>query len=278
MQNTDHWLAEFVNAHSRLFILTGAGVSTDSGIPSYRDQNAQWKAPTPIQGPEFIRSKQVQKRYWARSLVGWKHFGSAKPNTAHQSLARLESAGFVQHLVTQNVDGLHQRAGSRSVTDLHGRLDSVICLDCGQNFTRQSVQYKLEALNPDFNKIDTKSLSDGDADVEDVDFNALTLVDCEHCGGVIKPNVVFYGENVPKRRVEVAMHHLSQSDAMLVAGSSLMVYSGYRFCVKAHELGIPIVAINKGKTRADHLLSFKSISNTGNTLSTALALYLNRGG
>lgn len=277
MQKTDQWLAGFANQHSQLFILTGAGVSTDSGIPSYRDKSAEWKAPTPIQGPEFVHSTRVRKRYWTRSLVGWKHFGSAKPNTAHKSLATLESMGYVQHLVTQNVDGLHQRAGSQSVTDLHGRLDSVICLDCGQHFSRHSVQLKLEALNPEFNHIDARRLSDGDADVENVDFDSLKLVDCEQCGGVIKPNVVFYGENVPKDRVDNAMQQLTQSDALLVAGSSLMVYSGYRFCLKAHDLGIPIVAINQGKTRADHLFEYKSSSNTGATFNTLLDFYAKRG-
>lgn len=277
MAQTESELAKFVKAHSRLFILTGAGVSTDSGIPGYRDKNGQWKASTPIQGPEFIRSSLVQKRYWARSLIGWKHFGSAQPNTAHKALATLESYGYVQHLVTQNVDGLHQRAGSQSVTDLHGRLDTVVCLDCGHRIKRQSLQLELDAINPDFSQLDAKTLSDGDADVDDIDFSTFRLVHCERCGGVIKPDVVFFGENVPKDRVEYAMQQLERSDAMLIAGSSLMVYSGYRFCLKAHEINMPIVAINLGKTRADHLLEYKSSTNTGDTLNAILELYRQRG-
>lgn len=276
MPRTETSLIKFVESHSRLFVLTGAGVSTDSGIPGYRDKNGLWKASTPIQGPEFIRSKLVQKRYWARSLIGWRHFSSAAPNAAHKALATLEACGFVQHLVTQNVDGLHQRAGSQSVTDLHGRLDTVVCLDCGHSINRQSLQLKLETLNPDFSNVDAEILSDGDAGVEGVDFSAFKLVTCDQCGGAIKPNVVFFGENVPKYRVEHAMQQLTKSDAMLIAGSSLMVYSGYRFCLKAQEIGIPIVAINQGKTRADHLLSYKSSSNTGDTLNTVLDLYRQR--
>ncbi len=277
MQESQQWLNEFVDAHTRLFVLTGAGVSTDSGIPGYRDKKGQWKASTPIQGPEFKKSQLVQKRYWARSIVGWKHFGNAEPNQAHKALAQLESLGFVKHLLTQNVDGLHQRAGSRAVTDLHGRLDTVICLVCEHAIPRQSLQVELETLNPEFASLRAQQTADGDASIEHVDFSEFRLVVCERCGGSLKPDVVFFGENVPKPRVDFAMEKLSQADAMLIAGSSLMVYSGYRFCVQAQELGIPVVAINQGQTRADHLLKHKSSSNTGDTLNRLLDLYRQRG-
>ncbi|MCB1757087.1 MAG: NAD-dependent protein deacetylase [Gammaproteobacteria bacterium] len=263
-------LIDFVRRHPGLFVLTGAGVSTDSGIPDYRDQDGSWKTSTPIQGPAFVRSESVRKRYWARSLIGWRHFGRAAPNAAHHALAALEELGYLRHLLTQNVDGLHQRAGSRAVTDLHGNLARVICLNCRQTFSRAVLQTRLEALNPDFLNIAAVEAPDGDARLE-TDFDAFKPVDCQACGGVLKPDVVFYGENVPLPRVARAMDELQQSDALLIVGSSLMVYSGYRFCLRAAELGLPIAAINLGKTRADDLFRFKISANCGATLDRLLA-------
>ncbi len=259
-------LADFMRQHPRLFVLTGAGISTDSGIPDYRDSEGNWKTSKPIQGPEFIRSATVRQRYWARSLAGWRHFGAASPNPAHYALADLENAHHIRHIVTQNVDGLHQRSGSQSVTDLHGRLDRVICLSCGSSLTRRQLQEKLEAANPSFLDLSGRRAPDGDVHLQHNDFSQFTLVPCEHCGGPLKPDVVFYGENVPVERVQFSMDALDESDAMLVVGSSLMVYSGFRFCRKAAELGKPIAAINLGTTRADEMFTVKVLANCSEAL------------
>jgi len=250
-------LALFVREHPRLFVLTGAGVSTESGIPGYRDENGTWRGGQPIQGPAFIRDEQTRKRYWARSLIGWPHFSRAEPNAAHRALAGLEELGHVCHLVTQNVDGLHQRAGSRRVTDLHGRLDRVVCLACRKIVSRSELQCRLEARNQEFAHLEAERAADGDALLESVDFLRLELVDCDECGGILKPDVIFFGETVPVDRVRFSMERLRLSDAVLVVGSSLMVYSGFRFCREAKRLGIAIGAVNLGRTRADEMLDLK---------------------
>ncbi len=250
-------LAGFVRKHPKLFVLTGAGVSTDSGIPDYRDESGDWKGRKPIQGPDFVKHEHVRKKYWARSLIGWQHFGNATPNASHHALAELEKRGYVAHLVTQNVDGLHQQAGSSRVTNLHGRLDRVICLNCGERMTRAKLQQRLEAQNPIFIQMEAGLAPDGDALLEHVDFSRMQLVGCDQCDGVLKPDVVFYGENVPADRVRRCMERLHAADALLVVGSSLMVYSGFRFCREAERLGLPIYAVNLGRTRADDMLSLK---------------------
>jgi len=250
-------LAGFVREHPRLLVLTGAGVSTDSGIPDYRDEQGGWKGRQPIQGPAFIKHEQTRKRYWARSLIGWRQFGNAAPNATHWALAEMESLGHVEHLVTQNVDGLHQQAGSRRVTDLHGRLDRVVCLECGETMPRGKLQHRLEAQNPEFDGFEAEQAPDGDALLESVDFSRMQLVGCDQCDGILKPDVVFFGENVPVDRVRFCMERLSAADALLVVGSSLMVYSGYRFCLQAQRLGLPICVVNLGLTRADGMLEMK---------------------
>jgi len=252
-------LVAFVREHPRLFVLTGAGVSTESGIPGYRDENGDWKSRQPIQGPAFVKDEHTRKRYWSRSIIGWRHFSGAKPNAAHRALARLEELGHVHHLVTQNVDGLHQQAGSRRVTDLHGRLDRVICLACRKTSLRSDLQRELEVRNPAFAGLEAAQAPDGDALLEKADFFRLELVDCDECGGVLKPDVVFYGDNVPTDRVRFSMDRLYDSDALLVVGSSLMVYSGFRFCREAKRIGMPIGAVNLGRTRADDMLDLKVV-------------------
>jgi len=250
-------LTGFIKQHPRLFVLTGAGVSTDSGIPDYRDEHGGWKGRQPIQGPAFIKDEQTRKRYWARSLIGWRHFVNATPNASHYALVELEKLGYVTHLVTQNVDGLHQQAGSCRVTDLHGRLDRVICLECGATITRGNLQHQLEAQNPEFGRMEAQRAPDGDALLERVNFSQMQLVDCHQCNGILKPDVVFYGENVPVDRVKFCMERLHVADALLVIGSSLMVYSGFRFCQEAQRIGLPICAVNLGRTRADEMLDLK---------------------
>jgi NAD-dependent SIR2 family protein deacetylase len=250
-------LSEFVERHPRLFVLTGAGCSTDSGIPDYRDADGEWKRAQPVQFQPFMNDVQTRKRYWARSLVGWRHFRRARPNAAHVALAQLEQQGRVELLVTQNVDCLHQAAGSSSVVDLHGRLDQVRCMSCEQRISRAAHQEQLLARNPAWAQLDAREAPDGDADLDGRDFSTFDVPPCSYCGGILKPDVVFFGESVPRDRVDRAFRGLQQADAMLVVGSSLMVYSGYRFAAAAAEAGKPIAAVNLGRTRADPLLALK---------------------
>ena len=250
-------LHNFIRQYPRLFVLSGAGVSTDSGIPGYRDAEGRWKRTPPVLLHDFLSDQSVRQRYWVRSMAGWRIVAAAYPNAAHHGLARLEAAGRLQQLVTQNVDGLHQRAGSIDVIELHGNLHRVRCLDCGADHSRESVQRTLEAENSDFLGASATVAPDGDADVESHLVDAFRIPSCVCCAGVLKPDVVFFGEGVPKHRVDAAVGALEESDAVLVIGSSLMVYSGYRFCEWAYKMGKPIAAINLGRTRADHLLSLK---------------------
>jgi NAD-dependent SIR2 family protein deacetylase len=252
-----HALAEFIRRYPRLFVLTGAGVSTDSGIPDYRDHEGEWKRAQPVSYQAFMGDESTRRRYWARSLVGWRHFGKAQPNRAHRALANLEQDGKVGLLVTQNVDCLHQAAGSSNVVDLHGRLDAVRCMSCEQRIPRHEMQEQLFALNPEWARLDAREAPDGDADLEGRDFSTFHIPECQYCGGVLKPDVVFFGESVPRDRVDRAFRGLQEADAMLVVGSSLMIYSGFRFAQAAADAGKPIAAVNLGKTRADALLTLK---------------------
>ncbi len=250
-------LSHFIERHPRLFVLTGAGCSTDSGIPDYRDSAGEWKRRPPIRYQEFVGNEHARKRYWARSLAGFRRMRVARPNDAHHALATLERRGRIVQLVTQNVDGLHHAAGSENVIDLHGRIDTVRCLGCGQRTSRDELQRELERRNPSFAALDAVEAPDGDADLEGVAFETFDVPACRACGGLLKPDVVFFGENVPAERVQRAMAPIASSDAMLVVGSSLMIYSGYRFVTAAADAGKPIAAINLGRTRADDLLALK---------------------
>lgn len=260
-------LRSFVERHPRVFVLTGAGCSTGSGIPDYRDTDGHWKRAKPIEFGPFMRYESARARYWARSMIGWRSFGTAVPNAAHHALATLEGIGTIGLLVTQNVDGLHQRAGSHRVVDLHGRLDRVICMSCRYTRAREWWQATLAARNPSWLTLHAPTAPDGDADLDGVDFTDFEVPACPRCGGVIKPDVVFFGEGVPPWRHAQAMAALAKSDAMLVAGSSLMVHSGYRYALAAARLGKPIAAVNLGRTRADSLLTLKVRADVGTTLS-----------
>lgn len=257
-------LAAFIQKHPRVMLLSGAGVSTDSGIPDYRDLKGEWKRRQPVQHKEFLGSEQVRKRYWARSLVGWPVVSRAQPNDAHFHLASLESRTSL--LVTQNVDRLHQKAGSQRVVDLHGRADRVICMECGFLCSRDQVHEWSGELNPEYLGLSASAAPDGDADLA-VDFSGFQVVNCPCCDGILKPDVVFFGDYVPKQRVDTALEALRDSDGLLVVGSSLMVYSGYRFCRYAREWNKPIVTLNLGRTRADPIVDLKLNAPVSQTLA-----------
>lgn len=266
-------LAGALAVRSRLAVLTGAGCSTDSGIPDYRDTNGAWKRKPPVQLRDFLRSDGVRRRYWGRSLLGWPMVAAAQPGAAHRLLAGMERHGLLHWLITQNVDGLHQRAGSHRVTDLHGRLDTVRCLDCGTLIGRPRFQQWLLQANPQWAPHVAGAGPDGDADLEGVDYAAFHVPDCPNCGGLLKPDVVFFGETVPKPVVAHCYRVLDEADALLVVGSSLMVWSGYRFVRHAAARGIPVYIINQGHTRGAREASLQLDGDCGLVL-TALAQLL----
>jgi len=263
-------LAEFIDRAQRLFVLTGAGCSTDSGIPDYRDAQGQWKRTPPVTYQAFMGELATRQRYWARSLIGWPRFGVARPNGTHAALAALEARSTIELLLTQNVDRLHQRAGSTNVIDLHGRLDQVRCMGCQALTPRELFQQALLAANPGWAGLEAAQAPDGDADLEGVDFSTFQVPVCPACGGVLKPDVVFFGESVPRDRVATVHAHLQRADAVLVVGSSLMVYSGFRFVQAASQAGLPVAALNHGVTRADALLSLKVEASCAQALAFLL--------
>jgi NAD-dependent SIR2 family protein deacetylase len=255
-------------------VLTGAGCSTESGIPDYRSPGGAWTRHKPIQFSAFVRSAEVRRFYWARSYRGWPRFDNARPNDAHRALAELESRGRVHQLITQNVDDLHQEAGSRAVVQLHGRNRVVVCLDCGGEFPRGQMQERIAELNADWvnESLDPDEADfapDGDAAVARELVGGFRVPECHRCGGVLKPAVVFFGESVPKEKVEYSMRRVDEADALLVVGSSLTVWSGFRFAKRAAERAIPIAIVNIGPTRADELATLKIEEKCGAVLASA---------
>jgi len=250
-----------------LAILTGAGVSTDSGIPDYRGEGAPVRTPMTFQ--QFLDSVNYRKRYWAGSHLGWKRFDSAEPNLGHRSIAELERRGILDGVITQNVDGLHLRAGSIRVVDLHGSMDRVRCLTCGQHYARASIADRIAADNPWLESPDAVELSpDGDVEIHDVD--SFVIPECSVCGGVLKPDVVFFGELVPREKFEEARALVKRADALVIAGSSLVVNSGIRLLDQATRRRLPVVIINRGSTKGDVRASVKIESGTSETLADLL--------
>jgi NAD-dependent SIR2 family protein deacetylase len=270
-------LARVLARCGRVVALTGAGVSTASGIPDYRDEHGAWKRRPPVVLADFLAHEATRRRYWARSLVGWPAFDAAIPNAAHAALARLEGAGVVADVVTQNVDGLHQRAGSRRVVDLHGRLDAVVCLACGAPEPRASVQARLEATFPGLAAREARRAPDGDADLDGEALATFTPPECRLCRGTMKPDVVFFGESVPAARVADAYARVAAADALLVVGTSLKVFSGYRFVRAAADRSVPVAIVNRGVTRGDPLATVKVNGPCGPALD-ALAARLGAAG
>ncbi len=256
-------------AGRRIVVLAGAGVSTESGIPDYRSPGATPRRP-PVQYQEFIGSDSVRARYWARSTIGWPRMRAARPNAAHHALARMEQAGHVAGIITQNVDGLHHTAGSRRVVELHGSLAIVRCIACGTDVARADFQDRLVGLNADWPPLAREHAfeirPDGDADLPDDVLMSFRVPRCEACAGIMKPDVVFFGENVAAPVVGVAWRMFEEGEVLLVAGSSLAVYSGRRFVDRAVRDGIPIAVVNRGPTRADDVAAAKIEGALGTVL------------
>jgi NAD-dependent SIR2 family protein deacetylase len=255
----------------RFVALTGAGCSTESGIPDYRGPNAPRRARGPIRYRVFGRDHAARRRYWARSVVGWPRVAGAVPNPGHVALARLETDGTLVGVITQNVDGLHRAAGSRRLVELHGRLDAVRCLACDRTEARATLQERLLAANPDPVLRSAPALADGDAELTAGVEGGFRVEDCPACGGLWKPDVVFFGENVPRDRLAEAWRLFEEADGLLVVGSSLAVFSGFRFALRAARDGVPLAIVNLGPTRADELAAVKVEGWAGEVLPALAA-------
>ncbi|XP_060898815.1 NAD-dependent protein lipoamidase sirtuin-4, mitochondrial isoform X1 [Labrus mixtus] len=263
-------LQDFVSRSTRLFVITGAGLSTESGIPDYRSEGVGLYARTdrrPMQHAEFVRSAKSRQRYWARNFVGWPQFSSHQPNSAHMILQRWEERGKLHWVVTQNVDALHSKAGQKRLTELHGCAHRVMCLGCGAISARAALQKRFLALNPAWRAQAGGVAPDGDVFLDDEQVLHFRVPSCEDCGGSLKPEVTFFGDTVNKATVQFVHDRLAESDAVLVVGSSLQVYSGYRFLLAASDRKIPVAILNIGSTRADHLAQLKVSGRCGEVLS-----------
>lgn len=243
-------LATFLDGQ-RVVVLTGAGCSTESGIPDYRGPETRRRARDPVKYQSFLRDPEARRRYWARAMVGWKRFADKRPNPAHHALASLEHAGRVRGLITQNVDRLHHAAGSLGIVELHGALAEVRCMECDGIEPREDVQRRLLDLNPGWEELHAEMAPDGDADLTEARIRRFRVTDCLRCGGFLKPNVVFFGESVPRDRVERAYDLVDAAEVLLVVGTSLAVFSGYRFVKRAVANGCPVAMVNLGESRGD---------------------------
>lgn len=249
-------------------VLSGAGLSTESGIPDYRGPSGASRRHTPMTYQSFVNDARARNRYWARSYLGWPQIAAAVPNAGHRAVAALERAGLLASVITQNVDGLHQAAGARSVLELHGGLDRTVCLHCGDRESRADIDAALRLLNPDFAAAIERINPDGDVDIADAALDAFVMLDCPACGvGPTKPDVVFFGETVPRERVDHCFAAVDAADALLVLGSSLTVMSGYRFVLHAAKLGVPIAIVNQGPTRGDALADVRIDAALGPALA-----------
>lgn len=264
-------LVDFLDQAGSLAVLCGAGVSTASGIPDYRGRNGEKKHADPIQYGDFIKKPGYRQRYWARSYIGWRRFGRARPNAAHYALAELESLGKVDTLITQNVDRLHHDAGNQSVIELHGDLSKVRCVACDGVVARSDYQSSLKAANPGWHAEVFRYKPDGDAELAEKSYRSFRVPACPDCEGIMKPDVVMFGEAVPRDRVADATSAVERADALLVVGSSLMVFSGFRFARQAAALDKPIAIVNQGVTRADDMAALKVDDDCTQVLGDAIA-------
>jgi NAD-dependent SIR2 family protein deacetylase len=249
-------------------VLSGAGLSTESGIPDYRGPGGAYsRNHTPITYQLFRDDPRGRHRYWARSYIGWPMMRDMQPNAGHLSVAALESAGLVTGVITQNVDSLHHKAGSAAVIDLHGRLDTVMCMACGLRGSRVALHDRIASMNAGWEGAATRINPDGDVDLPETSVDAFVMVDCTACGGPLKPDVVYFGESVPPARVTGSYAMVDSASSLLVLGSSLHVYSGRRFVTHAHKLELPIIIVNQGETKADDLASVRINAALGETLT-----------
>ncbi|WP_202875898.1 NAD-dependent protein deacetylase [Kribbella speibonae] len=257
-------------AAGRVVVLSGAGISTESGIPDYRGETGSLRTHTPMTYGDFTGSEAARQRYWARSHLGWRTIARAAPNDGHRAVAALQARGHLSGLITQNVDGLHQAAGARDVIELHGNLDRVICLGCGTTSAREVLDRRLRAANQAFTAEATRINPDGDVELPEDVVRTFTVVSCTACGGVLKPDVVFFGENVPKARVERCYRLIDEANAVLVLGSSLTVMSGFRFVRHAAKAGTPVLIVNQGLTRGDPYATYRVDLPLGQALTDLL--------
>ncbi len=279
MSNAEQ-LAEFLSTPDPLLVLTGAGISTASGIPEYRDANGNWKHAKPVQYRDFMDSDFIYRRYWARSSVGWRTMGSAKPNPAHYALVTLQRDRRLQALITQNVDRLHERAGSENVINLHGQLGTVSCQSCGDAHQRDELQARIRNINAEwlerhesrreYNRANQKP--DGDVELEHDAYAGFKPPWCDQCGSRLKPDVVFFGETIPRSTVEATFDAQQSAQKLLVIGSSLIVFSGFRIARDFHQRGLPVALLNQGMTRADDLATVKFEDDASKLLPEAMAL------
>ena len=265
MQSSVVDLARLMRGRPTL-VLSGAGISTESGIPDYRGPNGSMRARRPMQYREFVGSADARRRYWARSAIGWTRVGTARPNAGHAAIARLEQNGFVTGVITQNVDGLHQAAGSLRVLELHGTLAEVRCLSCGTVELRDHLQERLAAENPVWASEAAEAAPDGDAEVSVQTVESFSVPGCLHCGGILKPDVVFFGESVPAPRVDAAWKMLAGAEVLLVVGSSLAIFSGLRFVSQAARENKPVAIVNQGETRGDGVAAVRIEGKLGEVL------------
>jgi len=263
-------LAQLVSG-GRVVILSGAGLSTESGIPDYRGATGQARRAEPMTYQTFVSGAAARRRYWARSQLGWRHISGAVPNLGHHAVADLEHRGLLAGIITQNVDGLHQAAGAWRVIELHGGLDRVVCLGCGERTRRERLDQRLRAANPGWDARVAQVNPDGDVVLADDEVACFRVVDCARCGGLLKPDVVFFGENVPRPRVDQCHALVEQADALVVLGSSLTVMSGYRFVRHAARLAIPVAIVNVGPTRGDAQASLILDAPLGQTLTAVVS-------
>jgi NAD-dependent SIR2 family protein deacetylase len=254
-------------------VLSGAGLSTESGIPDYRGPTGLARRAEPMTYQAFTGAAAARQRYWARSHLGWQHIVRAAPNRGHQAVAEMQQRGLLSAIITQNVDGLHQAAGAQDVVELHGSLSRVICLRCGERTPREELDQRLRAANPDWAAQARQVNPDGDAVLDDGATDHFNVVDCLGCAGTLKPDVIFFGENVPPGRVADCYAQVSEARALLVLGSSLTVMSGYRFVRHAAKLGIPVAIINQGPTRGDAQATFTLDAPLGSALTTLTTRY-----
>jgi NAD-dependent SIR2 family protein deacetylase len=266
-----------VNALSELVdnggvtLLSGAGLSTDSGIPDYRGPSGALRRHPPMQYDAFLRDRVARHRYWARSYLGWRAIAGARPNGGHRAIAALQRDGRVGAIITQNVDGLHQAGGAVDVVELHGGLDRVVCLDCGVRESRFALDARLRAANPRFDAHVARINPDGDVEIPDAELARFRMVPCAACAGdLVKPDVVFFGDSVPRERVQLCFELVDAARALLVVGSSLTVMSGFRFVRRAAARGIPVAIVNQGRTRGDHLAGVRIDAPLGTVLPALL--------